>query len=116
MSTLKPVGLAGAEHYTWGEVCDGWRLLREKELSVIQERVPPGGAEVMHFHSRARQFFYVLSGIATLELTDGAVTFGAGEGVHVPPGIPHRFRNTTDEDVVFLVISAPSTEGDRTLA
>ena len=78
--------------------------------------MPPGGAEVMHFHSRARQFFYVLSGIATLELADGAVTFGAGEGVHVPPGVPHRFRNATDEDVVFLVISAPSTEGDRTLA
>ncbi|HEY3572171.1 MAG TPA: cupin domain-containing protein [Thermoanaerobaculia bacterium] len=114
-NVLKPVSAATAEHYTWGEVCDGWRLLKEEQLSVIQERVPPGGAEVMHFHSRARQFFYVLSGIATLELADGAVTFGAGEGVHVPPGIPHRFRNNTGADVVFLVISAPSTEGDRTL-
>ncbi|HET9209161.1 MAG TPA: cupin domain-containing protein [Thermoanaerobaculia bacterium] len=112
---LKPVSTASAEHYTWGEVCDGWRLLKEEQLSVIQERVPPGGAEVMHFHSRARQFFYVLSGTATLELADGAVSFGAGEGVHVPPGIPHRFRNLSDQDVVFLVISAPSTEGDRTL-
>lgn len=111
---VKPVSIAGAEHYTWGQVCDGWRLLQEEQLSVIQERVPPGGAEVMHFHARAHQFFYVLSGVATLELEDGSVSFGAGEGAHVPPGVPHRFRNTTSEDVVFLVISAPSTAGDRT--
>lgn len=37
-----------ADHYVWGEVCDGWHLLRRKDLSVIQERVPAGRAQV-HF-------------------------------------------------------------------
>ena len=103
-----------AEHYVWGEVCEGWRLLRHPELSVIRERVPPGASEVRHFHERARQFFYVLSGTATLEFETGPVSFGVGQGVHVPPGRPHRFCNLSSDDVVFLVISAPTTEGDRT--
>ena len=38
-----------AEHYAWGSVCDGWHLLKHPELSVIQERVPPGVGEVKHY-------------------------------------------------------------------
>lgn len=102
-----------ADHYTWGGVCDGWRLLAADDLSVIEERVPPGGHEIRHRHRRARQFFYILSGVATLEFDDGAVTCAAGQGIHVAPGLPHRFVNHSDDDVVFLVISSPPTVGDR---
>ena len=38
-------GIDTAEHYTWGGVCDGWHLLKDPTLSVIQERVPPGAGE-----------------------------------------------------------------------
>ncbi|MFT3800286.1 MAG: cupin domain-containing protein [Burkholderiaceae bacterium] len=103
-----------AEHYTWGEVCDGWHLLKDQKLSVIQERVPPGAGEASHFHSRARQFFYVLSGTATMEFETEAITFEAGQGLHGPPGTRHRFVNRSDTDVAFLVISSPTTAGDRT--
>ena len=110
---LEPTSTTNAEHYIWGDACDGWRLLRHTDMSVVQERVPAGATEVKHYHSQARQFFYVLSGIASLELEDHSITFGAGEGVHVPPRTPHRFYNASNEDVVFLVISAPTTDGDR---
>jgi mannose-6-phosphate isomerase-like protein (cupin superfamily) len=106
--------LSSAEHYIWGGVCDGWHLLKDPALSVIQERVPPSACETRHFHSRARQFFYVLSGTATMEFEAEVITFGAGQGLHVPPGIQHRFVNRSDTDVVFLVISSPTTAGDRT--
>ncbi|PRC91251.1 cupin domain-containing protein [Solimicrobium silvestre] len=102
-----------AEYYIWGEVCDGWHLLKTPDLSVIQERVPPGAGEVRHFHTKARQYFYVLSGQATLEFNDGEISFGANQGVHVEPGVHHRFKNVGDTDVVFMVISSPSTKGDR---
>lgn len=103
-----------AEHYLWGEVSDGWHLLKHADLSVIQERVPPGAGEVKHFHSKARQFFFVLSGIATLEFNGHSVTFGVGQGVHVPPETPHRFANHSAHEVVFLVVSTPATTDDRT--
>ena len=38
----------------------------------------------------------------------------AGQGLHVAPGTQHRFVNRSDADVVFLVISSPTTAGDRT--
>lgn len=110
----EPTSPTNSEHYVWGEVCDGWHLLKEQDLSVIQERVPPGAGETKHFHSKARQYFFVISGKATLEFNDGAVTFGSGQGVHVPPGVTHRFINAAEGEVRFLVISAPSTRGDRT--
>jgi len=108
-----PVDSSRAEHYKWGGMCDGWRLLDEHDLSVIQERVPPAGGEAAHIHSRARQFFYVISGTATMELPDRTVSFGAGQGLHVPPNTVHRLVNTSDVDLVFLVVSAPTTKGDR---
>ena len=67
---MEIVSSENAEHYTWGGVCDGWHLLKSSNLSVIQERVPPGAAEVNHYHKKAHQFFYVLSGEATIEIKE----------------------------------------------
>ena len=56
------ISTQNAEHYVWGEICAGWLLLRRQEMNVIRERVPAGSAEVMHYHEKARQFFYILEG------------------------------------------------------
>ena len=69
------------EHYTWGDGCDGWRLVDRAELSVIHERMPPGSSEARHYHERARQLFFVLSGTATLEVDGVRVTFPDGWGL-----------------------------------
>lgn len=103
-----------AEHYTWGGACDGWRLLSRDNLSVIEERVPPGQGEVRHFHRRARHLFYVLSGRLRIELPSGAVAIGAGESLEIASRAIHRVLHPFDADTVFLVISSPSTAGDRT--
>ena len=110
---ITPVDPSSVEHYEWGLGSEGWRLLTLPILSVIQERVPPGAGETRHFHVRAHQFFYVLSGVATLEFDDARVHFEAGQGVHVPNGVEHRLVNDTDLEVVFLVISSAPTTGDR---
>lgn len=112
--SAEPISITNAEHYVWGSGCDGWHLLKHSDLSVIQERVPPSCGEVRHYHAKARQYFFVLKGRALLEFSDHVVSFGAGEGVHVPPGVPHRFANVGSETVEFLVVSSPTTVGDRT--
>ncbi|RTZ41158.1 cupin domain-containing protein [Candidimonas sp. SYP-B2681] len=112
--TITAIDLGCAEHYVWGGVCDGWHLLQHPALSVIQERVPPRGSEIRHYHSLAHQFFYILSGSAMLEFDGRNVSLNAGQGLHVPPAVHHRFVNPSDSEVVFLVISSPSTAGDRT--
>jgi quercetin dioxygenase-like cupin family protein len=113
LDTIAPVGIDTAEHYRWGGMSDGWHLLRRDELSVIRERVPPGGREVRHRHVHARQCFYVIDGIAGLEIDGERHTLGAGQGIHIPPGAAHQFRNESEADVHFLVVSAPKAHGDR---
>jgi len=88
-------------------------LLKPDDLSVIQERVPAGGAEVMHFHNTTRQFFYILEGKATMVFEDHEVALSKGEGVEIEPRVKHQFRNRSSADVHFLVMSVPSTRGDR---
>ena len=102
-----------AEHYTWGQGCDGWRLVDQTGLSVIHERMPPGTAEQRHLHQQARQFFFILSGSAVMELAGTVHTLLPQQGIEIPPGTPHQIRNESDSDVEFLVISQPTTRGDR---
>jgi mannose-6-phosphate isomerase-like protein (cupin superfamily) len=82
-------------------------------MSVIQERAPAGSAEVMHYHERARQFFYVLEGEGTLDVEGHEVILQQGQGLEIAPMIKHQFKNNSNADVHFLVISVPSTRGDR---
>ena len=111
-----PISTQNAEHYVWGGSCEGWHLVRAAGLSVIQERMPPGTAEVRHRHGTARQFFYVLAGELTLEL-DGEITaVAAGSGCEVAPGVTHQVLNKSGAAADFLVISQPPAQGDRVVA
>ena len=110
---MRAVDVSSARHYRWGQASDGWQLVDGPDLSVIQERVPPGDQEHRHRHARARQFFYILAGEATLEIDGTSVALTAGQGVEVPPGTPHQFFNRSATDVDMLVISAPRSHGDR---
>lgn len=110
------VSINNAEHYIWGEKCDGWHLAKSSGLSVIQERVPHGCSEVRHYHERSEQFFYVLSGVATIEVDGDTSQLAVGAGIHVPAGTPHQLSNQNAEDLVFLVTSTPPSHGDRVIA
>jgi mannose-6-phosphate isomerase-like protein (cupin superfamily) len=111
-----PVSTATAEHYTWGSGCDGWHLVHRPELSVIRERMPPGSSEARHFHTASRQFFYMLSGTAILEVEGVEASVSAGEGIEIAPGSRHRIFNRSEGPLEFLVVSQPHSHGDRTLA
>lgn len=108
-----PISAATADHYAWGEHCDGWHLVRAQALSVIEERMPPGTAETPHWHSRARQFFYVLSGALVMDVEGEVHALPAGTGIEIKEGIAHQARNEGSEDARFLVISSPPHQGDR---
>lgn len=101
------------EHYVWGDNCDGWHLVKSEQLSVIQERVPPGSSEVRHYHNHADQFFYVLSGIATMEVDGTVHQIEKHQGIHVKSGTPHQLKNLSNDSLEILVTSTPPSHGDR---
>jgi mannose-6-phosphate isomerase-like protein (cupin superfamily) len=103
-------------HYVWGGTCDGWHLVRNENLSVIEERMPPGAMEQRHFHTHARQFFYVLEGELTMEVEGRPWVLGARQGLEIAPAQAHQAMNRSEADVRFLVVSQPPSHGDRTPA
>jgi mannose-6-phosphate isomerase-like protein (cupin superfamily) len=111
-STL-PVSRRNAEHYHWGKVCDGWYLVKESTLHVIEEKLPPGTGETLHFHRQSLQFFYVLAGTATFTVGKTLVVAYSGEGISVIPEVAHRVENAGSDDLFLLVISQPPSHDDR---
>jgi mannose-6-phosphate isomerase-like protein (cupin superfamily) len=105
-----------AEHYLWGNGCNGWHLVKRSDLSIIHERMPPGTAEVRHYHRAAWQFFFVLFGTATLEIAGEREVLQPQQGIEVPAGVAHQMRNESETDIEFIVISQPPGHGDRVLA
>jgi mannose-6-phosphate isomerase-like protein (cupin superfamily) len=85
----------------------------DEKLSVIEEQMPVGASEILHYHSRAQQFFFVLSGEAVMEVDGCETRLVAREGLHIPPGVRHLIRNVSSAPLRFLVISQPPSHGDR---
>ncbi len=112
----RPISRASAEHYTWGEQCEGWHLVKDDRLSVIEEQMPAGASEVRHYHVSSQQFFFVLSGEAVMEVDGCEMRLAVCEGLRILAGVPHRIRNDSRDPVRFLVISQPSSHGDRVIA
>lgn len=103
-----------SEHYKWGDNCDGWFLLNKPNLSVIQEKMPPGTSEHRHFHTHSQQLFYILSGTATIEIDGSLFKLDIGESLHIEKGSNHYIANLEKIPLEFLVISEPHSHGDRT--
>jgi mannose-6-phosphate isomerase-like protein (cupin superfamily) len=113
---ISAISKSNAEHYTWGDHCDGWHLVKNPQLSVIRERMPAGTTEVRHFHHHAQQFFYILAGQAVMEVDGRLIILTAGEGIWIPPRTSHQMSNESGDQVQFLVISQPPSHGDRVLS
>ena len=102
-----------SEHYYWGDNCSGWHLVKSQSLSVIEEMMPPYTREKKHYHADSQQFFRILRGKATFEIENEIVEVESGYGMHILPKIKHRIRNDQSVNLEFIVISEPTTRGDR---
>lgn len=102
-----------SEHYIWGDNCSGWHLVKSQSLSVIEELMPPYTQESKHYHEKSQQFFQILRGTATFEIENDIIQVESGAGIHIPPKTKHRIRNDQQENLEFIVISEPTTRGDR---
>ena len=114
-SAPRPVSTSTAEHYNWGDGCDGWHLVRTSALSVSQERMPAGAHELRHWHTRAYQYVHVVDGELTLEVDGTTHLLSSGAGLEIGPGTPHQAINLSIAPVNFLVTSQPPSHGDRVI-
>lgn len=107
------ISASNAEHFFWGDRCDGWILGKHPNASILQERMLPGTSETRHHHEKTWQFFFVLSGAMHIEIDGAEYEVKENEGIEVSPPLSHNIYNRTDKDLVYLLISAPHLPQDR---
>ena len=75
--------------------------------SVFEDVVPPGGGPPLHSHSKEDETMLVLDGELEVTLAEQTVTVRPGTFVHMPRGVPHRFKNTTNASARMLLSYTP---------
>jgi quercetin dioxygenase-like cupin family protein len=77
-------------------------------FGLLEATVPAGGGPPPHAHPTEEESFYMLAG--ELEFLDGEETFTAvaGDFVHIPRGVRHRFRNVANHAARMLFLFSPA--------
>jgi mannose-6-phosphate isomerase-like protein (cupin superfamily) len=109
----QPVDRAAAEHVTLGPGIEGWYYLKRDDLSVTSMSMAPGAREERHIHRKARLFITMLSGSSIVEIDGKDHVVAQGQGIEIPPAVPHRARNPGASPVELLVVAMPPSAGDR---
>ncbi len=109
----KKISTANAEYFNWGDKYDGWFLVKNPNICIIQEIMLPHTSEIKHYHEKTWQFIYLLSGTLTIEIGYEQFELSANEGIEMPANIPHNFQNKTDKNLSYLLIASPNIPGDR---
>ncbi|MEZ5737093.1 MAG: cupin domain-containing protein [Novosphingobium sp.] len=67
-----------------------------------------GGATPPNSHSRAHEFFYVLSGEGRAELEGQEQNIAKGDALLLPPGVEHVIENTGPGKLYTLTVMFPN--------
>lgn len=69
-------------------------------LTLIEMHVPPGLEGPPHVHHNEHQTDHVVEGELVYTVGEDTAVVGAGSVIHCPKGVPHSFRNESDEEAV----------------
>lgn len=89
------------DHATPGAVHTGFGL----------NRLGAGGAIRSHLHS-FEESAYLISGSVILDTPEGSMSLTSGDYGVVPVGVPHAWRNASDEPAVWADMLAPQPRPD----
>ena len=73
------------------------------EVSFIWVDMPPGGSVRLHKHPY-KEIFIIQEGISTFTVDSTTLEAHAGQIVIVPAGVPHKFTNNSDRQLMQVDI------------
>lgn len=80
-------------------------------FSVVEVTEEPGSAAPLHVHHGEAEAFYILEGALELTCGDQTVTANAGDFVHTPKDVPHKYVVVGDRAArVLLMFTRPGFE------
>lgn len=86
-----------------------WEETGSKELTVGIGELPPGKILGLHHHVGDAEFYYVLSGRATVTVEDMKVDATPGTAIYIPPDAKHSIVNDSDKNFTMIYgLNAPT--------
>ncbi|MEN9878547.1 MAG: hypothetical protein RLZZ158_1586 [Cyanobacteriota bacterium] len=73
--------------------------------SLAEATMAPGQATQRHYHIISEEFYYLLEGLALMEVDGCIQNVGPGDAVLIPPGVRHQI--TAQTQLRFLCCCAP---------
>jgi mannose-6-phosphate isomerase-like protein (cupin superfamily) len=89
-------------------------LMRSVVQSLAEAIVPLGQTTYLHKHIRAEEFYHITGGVGLMRLGEEEFAVKAGDTVRIPPGTPHRVKNTGAGELKILCACAPPYEHEDT--
>lgn len=101
------------QSYEWGRI--DWVQLNEQAGSAIPVNIgfltlEAGKQQRKHIHYGEKQILYIVSGTGTQIVEQEEIPCGTGDVLYIESGSAHETINRSDEPLVELVISFPSTQ------
>ena len=95
---------------TVDNVCN--QMLREvislPHVSIAHVTMDPGNVSLWHRHSKMSEIYVVLEGQGILYYAEKSILAQAGTSLLLPPGTPHKLRNTGAAHLEHLVLAMPN--------
>ena len=86
-----------------------WEETGSKELCVGVGELDPGRVLGLHHHVGDAEFYYVLSGRATVTVGDEEIDATPGTAIYIPPSAKHKIVNDGREKFVMVYgLNAPT--------
>lgn len=70
--------------------------------------VPPGGGPPPHVHHNEEEGFFILEGEITFTINGQKVVAKSGTFANMPVGLPHSFKNESDQPAKMIITVAPA--------
>ena len=85
----------------------------DTDIKLIDYRISsyqPMAYVKAHIHKVQEQIYHVLDGEGLMEIDGESTIVRRHDVIHIPPGIEHAIANSGLVDLVFLVITVPTSD------
>ena len=86
-----------------------------RNQSLAEATIAVGCATQEHYHPKAEEIYYILSGTARMKIDGEMRDVGPLDAIAIPPGARHKIWNTGNAPLVLLCCCAPAYENDDTV-
>lgn len=86
-----------------------------KNQSLAEATLAVGTATTEHYHPKAEEIYYIVSGRGRMKLEEEFREVEPGDAIAIPPGQKHKIWNTGTAPLVLLCCCAPAYEHSDTI-